>query len=227
MKRIFLIALLLVAWPRMAHPHGHAAPSPRVRSWSIATFAGGCFWCMEADFEKVPGVQKVVSGYTGGPGKNPTCEDFAQKGQVEAIQVFYHSQVVTYQQLLDYFWRHVNPTDSGGQFGERGPQYRSAIFYHDEEQKRWAEDSKAALAASGRFKEPIVTEILPATTFYPAEEYQQDYAWKHPIYYKYYRWKSGLDQFLEKIWGQDQHSRAAANPVCDNKYAKPSDEYAA
>jgi len=200
------------------------APVSRHRSWTVATFAGGCFWCLEADFEKVPGVEKVVSGYTGGQGKNPTYEEYAQKGHIEAIQVFYHSQVVTYQQLLDYFWRHVNPTDAGGQFVDRGPQYRSAIFYHDEEQKRLAEESKAALAASGRFKEPIATEILPATTFYPAEEYHQGYAQKNPIRYKYYRGNSGRDQFLEKICSQDQHSRAVANPGCDPKYAKPSDE---
>ena len=234
MNQIFLIALLLVALTRITG----AQPLVPIASQSsqqggimeksadapVATFAGGCFWCTEADFEKVPGVQKVVSGYTGGQGKNPTYEDYAQKGQVEAIQVFYNPQVVTYQQLLDYFWRHVNPTDAGGQFVDRGPQYRSAIFYHNEEQKRLAEESKAALAASGRFKEPIVTEILPATTFYPAEEYHQGYARKNPIRYKYYRWNSGRDQFLERIWGQDQHSRAAANPGCDPKYAKPSDE---
>jgi peptide methionine sulfoxide reductase msrA/msrB len=234
MNQIFLIALLLVAWTRITG----AQPLVPIASQSsqqggtmekssdapVATFAGGCFWCTEADFEKVPGVQKVISGYTGGQGKNPTYEDYAQKGQVEAIQVFYDSQVVTYQQLLDYFWRHVNPTDAGGQFVDRGPQYRSAIFYHNEEQKRLAEESKAALAASGRFKEPIVTEILPATTFYPAEEYHQGYARKNPIRYKYYRWNSGRDQFLERIWGQDQHPRAAANPGCDPRYAKPSDE---
>jgi peptide methionine sulfoxide reductase msrA/msrB len=234
MNQIFLISLLLVALTRITG----AQPLVPIASQSsqqggtmekssdadVATFAGGCFWCTEADFEKVPGVQKVVPGYTGGQGKNPTYEDYAQKGHLEAIQVFYDPQVVTYQQLLDYFWRHVNPTDAGGQFVDRGPQYRSAIFYHDEEQKRLAEESKAALAASGRFKEPIVTEILPATTFYPAEEYHQGYARKNPIRYKYYRWNSGRDQFLERIWGQDQHSRAAANPGCDPKYAKPSDE---
>jgi peptide methionine sulfoxide reductase msrA/msrB len=235
MNRIFLTALVLLIWT------GAAAAQPMVPISSktsqqggsmaissdspVATFTGGCFWCTESDFEKVPGVEKVVSGYIGGPGENPTYENYAQKGHVEAIEVFYNPQVVTYQQLLDYFWRHVNPTDAGGQFVDRGPQYRSAIFYHNEEQKRLAEESKAALAASGRFQEPIVTEILPATKFYPAEEYHQGYAHKNPIRYKYYRWNSGRDQFLQKVWGQEQHSKAAADdPVCDPRYAKPSDE---
>jgi peptide methionine sulfoxide reductase msrA/msrB len=237
MNRILFIALALITWI------GVAAAEPPVPVFSktptqggtmvkssdsaVATFAGGCFWCTQADFEKVPGVTKVISGYTGGQGTDPTFEDYAAKGHVEAVEVYYNPQEVTYKQLLDYFWRHVNPTDAGGQFLDRGPQYRSVIFYRNEEQKHLAEESKAALAASGRFKEPIVTEILPATKFYPAEEYHQDYAQKNPIRYKYYRWNSGRDQFLEKVWGQEQHSKAAAadpNPSCDPKYAKPSDE---
>jgi peptide methionine sulfoxide reductase msrA/msrB len=238
MNRILFIALALITWI------GVAAAEPPVRVSSktptqggtmakssdsaVATFAGGCFWCTESDFEKVPGVTKVVSGYTGGQGASPTYEDYAQKGHVEAIQVYYNPRVVTYKQLLDYFWRHVDPTDAGGQFVDRGPQYRSVIFYHSEEQERLAKESKAALAASGRFKSPIVTEILPATKFYPAEEYHQGYSHKNPIRYKYYRWNSGRDQFLQKVWGQEQqHSKVAAadpDPVCNPKYAKPSDE---
>jgi len=236
MNRIFFIALTLVTWAGLAaaqpmvpiagNTSGKGGRMATNSDLSIATFAGGCFWCTEADFEKVPGVEKVVSGYTGGQGANPNYEDYAQKGHVEAIQVYYDPQVVTYQQLLDYFWRHVDPTDAGGQFVDRGPQYRSVVFYHNEGQKRLAGESKAALAASGRFQKPIVTDILPAATFYPAEEYHQDYARKNPIRYKYYRWNSGRDQFLQKVWGQEQHSRgaAAADPVCDPKYAKPSDE---
>jgi peptide methionine sulfoxide reductase msrA/msrB len=236
MNRIFFMALALVIWtgaaagqpmvPISSKTSGQGGSMAASSNSAVATFAGGCFWCTEADFEKVPGIVKVIAGYTGGQGTNPTYEDYAQKGHVEAIEVYYDPQVVSYQQLLDYFWRHINPTDAGGQFVDRGPQYRSAIFYHSEEQQRLAEESKAALAASGRFQEPIVTEILPAITFYPAEEYHQGYSRKNPIRYKYYRWNSGRDQYLEKIWGQEQHSRSAAahGPVCDPKYAKPSDE---
>lgn len=140
-----------------------------------ATFAGGCFWCMESPFEKLNGVTEVVSGYTGGTGANPNYEDYAEKGRVEAILVTYDPTKITYQQLLDVFWRQINPTDAGGQFVDRGPQYRSAIFYHNDEQKRLAAESKKKLAESGRFDKPIVTEILKASVFYPAEEYHQDY----------------------------------------------------
>ena len=119
----------------------------------VATLAGGCFWCVESDFRKLPGVVKVVSGYAGGHGANPTYENYAGKGYVEAVQVFYDPQKVTYQQILDYFWRHLDPTDAGGQFVDRGPQYRGVIYYHDEEQKRLAEESKKALARSGPFTE--------------------------------------------------------------------------
>jgi peptide methionine sulfoxide reductase msrA/msrB len=236
MNRIFFVTLMLLTWTGVATAQPMVPISSKTSKQggtmatssdsTLATFAGGCFWCTEADFEKVPGVVKVVSGYTGGQGENPTYENYAQKGHVEAIQIYYDPQVVTYQQLLDYFWRHVDPTDAGGQFVDRGPQYRSAIFYRNQEQKRLAEESKAALAASGRFKQPIVTEVLPATTFYPAEDYHQGYARKNPVRYKYYRWNSGRDQFLQKVWGQEQHSKAAAaaDPVCNPKYAKPSDE---
>ncbi len=170
---------------------------------AVATLAGGCFWCVESDFEKVPGVVKVVSGYTGGSRPNPTYENYADSGHVEAVQVYYDPRKVTYQQLLDYFWRHIDPTDPGGQFVDRGPQYRSVIFYHDEEQQRLAEESKAALARSDRFKKPIVTEILPFTMFYPAEDYHQHYSQTHPLKYKYYRWNSGRDQFIQEHWGKD------------------------
>jgi peptide methionine sulfoxide reductase msrA/msrB len=236
MNRIFFVALALVIWtgaaagqpmvPIAGKTSGQGGSMAASSNSAVATFAGGCFWCTEADFEKVPGVTKVISGYTGGQGPHPTYEDYAAKGHVEAIEVHYDPQVVSYQQLLDYFWRHINPTDAGGQFVDRGPQYRSVIFYRNAEQQRLAEESKAALAASGRFKEPIVTEILPAATFYPAEDYHQGYAHKNPIRYKYYRWNAGRDQFLEKVWGQEQHGKASAaqNPVCDPRYAKPNDE---
>lgn len=187
---------------------------------ATATFAGGCFWCVESDFEKVPGVQKVVSGYTGGKGENPTYETYGAKGYIEAVQVFYDPAKVTYAQLLDVLWRHIDPTDAGGQFVDRGAGYRSAIFYHDQEQRRTAETSKEALAKSGRFGKPIATEIIPLDRFYEAEEYHQDYYKQNPLRYKYYRSGSGRDQFLEKVWAKDR----AASPSKEGKaYVKPDD----
>jgi len=170
-----------------------------------ATFAGGCFWCVEADFEKLPGVVKVISGYTGGNKENPTYEEVSSgtTGHVEAVQVYYDPTKIMYEELLDFFWRHIDPTDPGGQFVDRGPQYRSIIFYHDEEQKRLAEKSKESLDRSRRFKKPVVTEIIKFTKFYEAEEYHQDYYKKHPIKYAYYRHGSGRDQFLSKVWGKE------------------------
>jgi peptide methionine sulfoxide reductase msrA/msrB len=185
-----------------------------------ATLAGGCFWCVQADLEKLPGVVRVVSGYAGGRQPHPTYGDYADKGYVEAVQVTYDPAKVTYQQLLDYFWRHIDPTDAGGQFVDRGPQYRSVIFYHNEEQQRLAAASRRALAKSGRFAKPIATEIVPFTNFYPAEAYHQDYAKKNPIRYKYYRWNSGRDQFLRKVWGG---VKAAAAPPGDPQFTKPSE----
>jgi peptide methionine sulfoxide reductase msrA/msrB len=187
----------------------------------IATVAGGCFWCVESDLEKLPGVLKVVSGYTGGTGANPTYETYGKKGYVEAVQVFYDPAKITYEKILDAFWRHIDPTDAGGQFGDRGPYYRSVIFYHDEEQKRLAEKSREELGKSGRFDKPIVTEILKFTKFYDAEEYHQDYYKKNPLRYNYYRYGSGRDQFLEKIWKKDP---GAATPASDKVYKKPDEQ---
>ncbi len=187
---------------------------------ATATFAGGCFWCVESDFEKVPGVLKVVSGYTGGTGENPTYETYARQGHIEAVQIFYDPAKVTYAQLLDVFWRHIDPTDGGGQFVDRGPQYRSAIFYHDEEQRRLAEKSKEELAKSGRFAKPIVTEIIKFSRFYDAEEYHQDYYKKNPLRYRYYRHGSGRDQFLEKVWPPGQ---GEMQPSSRESFTKPDD----
>jgi peptide methionine sulfoxide reductase msrA/msrB len=176
-----------------------------------ATFAGGCFWCVEADFEKLPGVVEVISGYTGGDKENPTYEEVSsgRTGHVEAVQVLYDPEKVTYKEILDLFWRHVDPTDAGGQFVDRGSQYRSVVFYHDEEEKRAAEASKERLQESGRFDKAIRTEILPETPFYPAEAYHQDYYKTHEMRYKYYRWNSGRDQFLTKVWGKEKRSAPA------------------
>lgn len=189
-----------------------------------ATFAGGCFWCVEADFEKVDGVVEVISGYTGGQVENPTYHQVSsgKTGHVEAVQVIYDPKKVDYKKLLDIFWRHVDPTDPGGQFVDRGSQYRSAIFYHDEEQKRLAEESKRELEASGRFDKPIVTEIVKSTPFYPAEDYHQGYHKKSPLSYKSYRFNSGRDRYLEKTWKETK--AAAGKNLSDKGFFKPGDE---
>jgi peptide methionine sulfoxide reductase msrA/msrB len=170
-----------------------------------AVFAGGCFWCTESDFENLPGVLMVVSGYTGGTLANPTYEQVSGggTGHVEAIQVVYEPDKVSFEQLLEVFWRGVDPTDNGGQFVDRGAQYRSAIFYADEEERKTAEKSRQALVDSGRFSKPVVTEILPLGPFYPAEAYHQDYYLKNPLRYQWYRSGSGRDQFLREVWGPE------------------------
>jgi peptide methionine sulfoxide reductase msrA/msrB len=176
-----------------------------------AVFAGGCFWCTESDFEKVDGVVDAISGYTGGGVSNPTYAQVSAggTGHVEAVKVIYDPDRVSYAQLLKVFWRHVDPTDPGGQFVDRGSQYRSVIFYSGEEQRQVAEASKKALEQSGRFAKPIVTEVLPLGPFYEAEDYHQDYYKKNPIRYSFYRTGSGRDRFLEKVWGD---STAASHP---------------
>jgi methionine-S-sulfoxide reductase len=170
---------------------------------AAATFASGCFWCTEADFEKVSGVLEAVSGYTGGHRENPTYEQVTVggTGHVEAVRLTYDPDLVTYEELLDVYWRNVDPLDDGGQFCDRGDSYRSAIFYHDEEQREAAVASKEELEASSRFDKPIVTRIEKAGAFYPAEGYHQDYAEKNPLRYAYYRWGCGRDQRLEELWG--------------------------
>lgn len=167
-----------------------------------ATFAGGCFWCMEKPFDKVDGVQATISGYTGGTEEAPTYREVAGKKttHLEAVEVLYDPSKVTYDQLLDVFWRQIDPTDNGGQFVDRGPQYRPGIFVHDEAQREAAEKSKKALAESGRFDEPIVVEIFDAGVFWQAEEYHQNFYEKSPVRYNSYRRGSGRDQFLEKHW---------------------------
>ena len=146
-----------------------------------ATFAGGCFWCMEKPFESLDGVEAVISGYTAGTGKNPNYQNYAAGGHIEAVEILYDPARISYEQLLDVFWRQLDPTDPDGQFVDRGHAYTTAIFYHDEQQKAAAEKSREALAAGNIFSTPIVTPILPATTFYPAEEHHQDYYRKNPL----------------------------------------------
>ena len=173
---------------------------------SLATFAGGCFWCMETPFEKLPGVTAVISGYSGGAEENPTYEQVASgtTGHAESVQVHFDATKLSYAQLLEVFWRQIDPTDAGGQFVDRGRQYRSAIFVHDAEQRRLAEGSKEALAKNGRFSKPIVTEIVDYARFWPAEEYHQDFFEKSPVRYHTYRAGSGRDVFIEKVWGKDK-----------------------
>jgi peptide methionine sulfoxide reductase msrA/msrB len=203
------------------------ASAASVSHAAVATFAGGCFWCMEPPFEKLPGVSSVVSGYAGGTEPNPTYEQVSagETGHVESVQVTYDPAQVTYTRLLEVFWRQIDPTDDGGQFVDRGMQYRSVVFVHDDAQRAAAEASKAALAASGRFTKPLVTRIVPFTTFYPAEEYHQDYYKKNPLRYRFYRHGSGRDQFLEKVWGGEA-PHAATSPGTSSSAAptKPADD---
>lgn len=203
---ILVIAALLLGYQQVVSMTGEAdqlpAAAPSVTK--TAVFAGGCFWCTESDFEKLPGVVEAVSGYTGGQVADPSYDQVSAggTGHVEAVKVIYDPARLTYGQLLDYFWRHVDPTDPGGQFVDRGAQYRSVIFYGNDGQRRQAEESKKRLAASGIFTKPIATEILPLGPFYQAEDYHQNYHRENPLRYRFYRHGSGRDQFLEKVWGE-------------------------
>ena len=189
-----------------------------------ATFAGGCFWCMEPSFKKLEGVSDVISGYTGGCKENPTYEEVSsgKSGHIEAVQILYDPSKITYEELLNVFWKQIDPTDPGGQFVDRGQQYRPVIFYHNDEQKQVAENSKEALQKSGRYSKPIATEILPASQFYKAEEYHQDYYKKNPLRYTLYRLNSGRDHYLKKIWGKEKWEEKSVTE--EKKYQKPSKE---
>jgi peptide methionine sulfoxide reductase msrA/msrB len=169
----------------------------------IATFAGGCFWCIEAPFEKIAGVAEVVSGYAGGKEINPTYQQVSSgtTGHLEAVQVFYDPQIISYTELLDLFWKQFDPTDTGGSFADRGPQYTSAIFYHTPQQKQTAEKSKEHLQGAGIYSKPIVTPLKPFTTFYPAEDYHQDYHKKNRQRYMQYKIGSGRVGYIQKTWG--------------------------
>ncbi len=168
----------------------------------LATFAGGCFWCMVKPFDQWPGVIRVVSGYTGGHKVNPTYVEVCSgtTGHVEAVQITYDPAVISYETILDVYWRQIDPTDPGGQFCDRGSSYRTAVFYHTEEQRVTAEQSKRALDESGRFSQPVVTPILPAGPFYEAEAYHQDFYKKDPDHYQSYRRGSGRDVFITQHW---------------------------
>ncbi|KAB2912408.1 MAG: peptide-methionine (S)-S-oxide reductase MsrA [Hyphomicrobiaceae bacterium] len=203
-RRWWLAPLALVAGISVAAAQSQPAPKDAAAT-AVATFAGGCFWCVESDFDKVEGVLSTVSGYMGGRTKNPTYKQVSAggTGHAEVVQVTYDPGKVSYQRLLDVFWRTVDPLDAGGQFCDRGDQYRTAIFTHTEEQKRLAEASKAALDKSGRFQQKIATEVTPAGEFTPAEDYHQDFYKRNPVRYQYYRFGCGRDARVKALWGEE------------------------
>lgn len=181
----------------------------------LATFAGGCFWCMVQPFDELPGIESVISGYTGGEKENPTYEEVCSNttGHLEAVQITFNPDIFPYERLLELFWQQIDPTDSGGQFYDRGESYQTAIFYHSKEQKERAEQSKKDLENSSRFSKPIVTEIREAMPFYPAEEYHQDFYKKSTGRYKQYRSGSGRDRFIEQHWKDKNHLKASLTPL--------------
>lgn len=201
MKRLhFALSVVALLFLIGAAPATRAAAPKR----AVATFAGGCFWCMEPPFDRTAGVISTTSGYIGGRVDRPTYAQVSAggTGHAEAVQVVYDPARVTYAQLLDIFWRNIDPIAVDRQFCDTGDQYRSAIFFHDDEQRKLAAESKAALERSGRFKQRIATQIVAAATFYPAEAYHQDYYVKNPLRYKYYRYQCGRDARLEELWGK-------------------------
>ena len=211
--------------PEGAQNPEEAATSPlKTQGEETATFAGGCFWCMESPFEKLTGVKEVISGYTGGHKENPTYEEVSSgtTGHLESIQVIYDPSQISYTQLLDVFWRQVDPTDPGGQFVDRGQQYTTAIFYHSDKQKEEAEASKSRLQDSGRYTAPLVTPIRKASQFYRAEDYHQDYYKKNPIRYKFYRFNSGRDRYLKGIW--EGKMETSNDKQASQRYKRPNAE---
>ena len=199
---LFITCLVVAGAAPLVGAEGTVNAKPQKRE--TATFAGGCFWCMEPPFERLPGVISVTAGYTGGTKANPTYEEVCAgtTGHAESVQIVYDPSAITYDQLLEVFWRNIDPTTPNRQFADVGDQYRTAIFSHTQEQQRMAEASKAMLQQSGKFAGPLVTEIVPASTFYPAEEYHQDYYKKNPFRYTLYRMGSGRDAYLHKVWGR-------------------------
>jgi len=204
MKKFFLLTIFLIAYAVSGNAEVNMNTSKEA-SFELkkATFAGGCFWCMEKPYESYDGITEVISGYTGGKSKNPTYGDVSSGStdHVEAVQVTYDPSKITYEELINIFWKQIDPTDPGGQFADRGHQYTTAIFYHDDEQKQLAQQSKQDLDDSKKFDKPIVTKIIKMTPFFMAEEYHQDYYKKHPIHYNSYQHGSGRGPFLKKTWG--------------------------
>jgi len=211
MNRISLTFLLMLGVLAMSYNKLYGE-----EKLETATFAGGCFWCMESPFEELDGVKEVIAGYTGGHKKNPTYEEVSsgKTGHREAVQVIYDPSKITYKELLDVFWRQIDPTDPRGQFADKGSQYKAAIFYHTEEQRRLAEESEKELEGSGRFDKPIVIEILKASTFYKAEPYHQNYYKTCPIEYDAYKKGSGRAEFIKEKWSDKNFKKT-------KKYEKP------
>jgi len=203
MKTHFFLLLLTVCGLVVPFLLNSVQGGTEKNNMMTATFAGGCFWCMEHPFDKLDGVVSTTVGYTGGYKENPTYQEVSTggTGHAEAIQVVYDPNKIDYSRLLEVFWRNVDPFDAGGQFCDRGNQYRTAIFYHSEEQKMLAEKSKEQLEKTGNPKQPVATEIVPAGTFFPAEDYHQDYYRKNPVRYKFYRYGCGRDKRLKDLWG--------------------------
>jgi peptide methionine sulfoxide reductase msrA/msrB len=230
-KRILISGLGLAVVLAGLMVMGHAAPEGGkmndVKNEQTATLAGGCFWCIEADLEKLDGVIRVVSGYAGGTEPDPTYELVCSgtTGYREAVQVTFDPERIGYRDLLDFYWKSFDPTDDGGSFGDRGFQYTSAIFYHSEEQRQAAERSRQELDDSGVLDGPVATPVLPFTTFYPAEDHHQDFSRTCPVRYKNYRHFSGRDRFIDKTWGKDKAAKPAPGAGQGGKpFAKPDDE---
>ncbi|MDD9819319.1 MAG: peptide-methionine (S)-S-oxide reductase MsrA [Nitrospira sp.] len=202
MNKTIVVFVLILAGVLVATSRPSMSETQQGQS-AVATFAGGCFWCMEGPFDELEGVLSTTSGYTGGETDNPTYEQVSAggTGHTEAVQVVYDPQTVSYRELLDVYWRNTDPTTPDAQFCDHGDQYRPAIFYVNDEQRQVAEASKEDIERTKTFSASIVTEITPATTFYPAEEYHQDFYTKNPIRYKIYRWNCGRDARLKELWG--------------------------
>jgi peptide methionine sulfoxide reductase msrA/msrB len=212
MKKILIVIIFIITSFAFANQ-----TFGKGKVYSKATLAGGCFWCVEADLEKLKGVIKVISGYSGGPEKNPTYEDVAygRTGHLESVQVVYDPAAVSYKMILDQFFRHIDPTDDGGQFVDRGTQYKTAVFFHNSDQKKTATKFIRNLDGSGRFSKPVVTPIRKFENFYKAETYHQDFYKKRPAHYKRYRIGSGRDQFIERIWGNKKFTKVFFKPTRD------------
>ena len=238
MKKLGLSAFMLTIvlggfylWSNNGQAQLTNSTKPALKGYQVATFAGGCFWCVEAGFEKVPGVKTAISGYSGGKEKNPTYHQVAygKTGHTESVQVYYDDKVISYEGLLAAFWRMMDPTDNGGQFKDRGAQYRPAIFYHNDTEKKLAEKSQAELARSGPFKKPVKVEITRFMSFYPAEDYHQDYYKKNPLRYKLYTSGSGRTDFVKNSWGDklavdySKYRPVASNSsTSTSRFTKPS-----
>jgi peptide-methionine (S)-S-oxide reductase len=207
---VLLAACALLPWGGVSRAHAAETPAS---GHALATFAGGCFWCMQPPFEDLNGVIATTVGYTGGHTPNPTYHEVSEggTGHAESIQIEYDPAKISYSQLLDVFWHNIDPLTPNAQFCDHGNQYRTAIFYHDDTQRRLAEESKQHLEQTMHFGRPIVTQIVAATEFYPAEDYHQKYPEKNPVRYKYYRWSCGRDQRLKEVWG-DAAPQAEAPP---------------